>query len=103
MTDVHRRKQQNRKERRERYEKRRAEGLCSRCEKPAVKGKTRCEEHLEQHREQYREQYRKRYEERKAEELCVRCGEPAVPGKTCLLYTSPSPRDRQKSRMPSSA
>ena len=22
---------------------------------------------------------------------------------TCLLYTSPSPRDRQKSRMPSSA
>ena len=25
------------------------------------------------------------------------------PPKTCLLYTSPSPRDRQKSRMPSSA
>ena len=25
------------------------------------------------------------------------------PVKTCLLYTSPSPRDRQKSRMPSSA
>ena len=25
---------------------------------------------------------------------------PAIP---CLLYTSPSPRDRQKSRMPSSA
>ena len=24
-------------------------------------------------------------------------------GKGCLLYTSPSPRDRQKSRMPSSA
>ena len=24
-------------------------------------------------------------------------------GLTCLLYTSPSPRDRQKSRMPSSA
>ena len=24
-------------------------------------------------------------------------------GRTCLLYTSPSPRDRQKSRMPSSA
>ena len=33
---------------------------------------------------------------------------PEVPGQlrlplTCLLYTSPSPRDRQKSRMPSSA
>ena len=26
-----------------------------------------------------------------------------TPGKSCLLYTSPSPRDRQKSRMPSSA
>ena len=25
------------------------------------------------------------------------------PSYTCLLYTSPSPRDRQKSRMPSSA
>ena len=24
-------------------------------------------------------------------------------GDACLLYTSPSPRDRQKSRMPSSA
>ena len=28
---------------------------------------------------------------------------PQPPSKTCLLYTSPSPRDRQKSRMPSSA
>ena len=27
---------------------------------------------------------------------------PVIAG-TCLLYTSPSPRDRQKSRMPSSA
>ena len=26
-----------------------------------------------------------------------------VPGKGCLLYTSPSPRDRTRSRMPSSA
>ena len=26
-----------------------------------------------------------------------------VVGENCLLYTSPSPRDRQKSRMPSSA
>ena len=28
---------------------------------------------------------------------------PRLRGNTCLLYTSPSPRDRQKSRMPSSA
>ena len=28
---------------------------------------------------------------------------PSRANKTCLLYTSPSPRDRQKSRMPSSA
>src|SRR5674476_1422067 len=27
----------------------------------------------------------------------------ATPERPCLLYTSPSPRDRQKSRMPSSA
>ena len=26
-----------------------------------------------------------------------------IPATACLLYTSPSPRDRQKSRMPSSA
>ena len=30
-------------------------------------------------------------------------GEDRVPLPSCLLYTSPSPRDRQKSRMPSSA
>ena len=30
-------------------------------------------------------------------------GEELVLFKDCLLYTSPSPRDRQKSRMPSSA
>ena len=28
---------------------------------------------------------------------------PTSSGSVCLLYTSPSPRDRQKSRMPSSA
>ena len=33
---------------------------------------------------------------------CVRAGRIAAAG-VCLLYTSPSPRDRQKSRMPSSA
>ena len=31
-----------------------------------------------------------------AEQYAIKTG-------TCLLYTSPSPRDRQKSRMPSSA
>ena len=36
---------------------------------------------------------------------CFRCAraDHMVPQCTCLLYTSPSPRDRQKSRMPSSA
>ena len=29
--------------------------------------------------------------------------EPLLMAMACLLYTSPSPRDRQKSRMPSSA
>ena len=35
----------------------------------------------------------------KCEEKYATCDEP----KSCLLYTSPSPRDRQRSRMPSSA
>ena len=30
-------------------------------------------------------------------------GTPVTEADICLLYTSPSPRDRQKSRMPSSA
>ena len=43
----------------------------------------------------------KRHAERQAEQL----GRPITIWKvgSCLLYTSPSPRDRQKSRMPSSA
>ena len=35
--------------------------------------------------------------------LVTVCQEANCPNITCLLYTSPSPRDRQKSRMPSSA
>ena len=45
--------------------------------------------------------------------FCGKCGSPVFSHpsvlkgltmiKACLLYTSPSPRDRQKSRMPSSA
>ena len=31
------------------------------------------------------------------------CKGPAGQNKACLLYTSPSPRDRTRSRMPSSA
>ena len=36
------------------------------------------------------------------EPFCVVIPPPNVTG-SCLLYTSPSPRDREKSRMPSSA
>ena len=35
--------------------------------------------------------------------LLIIDGESGTQLKNCLLYTSPSPRDRQKSRMPSSA
>ena len=43
--------------------------------------------------------------ENRAQELCEsRGGRPGLPvPNTCLLYTSPSPRDRHRSRMPSSA
>ena len=33
----------------------------------------------------------------------VRCNSMGRQSKVCLLYTSPSPRDRTRSRMPSSA
>ena len=36
-------------------------------------------------------------------QLTVVCEEGAVVGNSCLLYTSPSPRDQRGSRMPSSA
>ena len=38
-----------------------------------------------------------------SDELEIDLTAPVAPTVTCLLYTSPSPRDRQKSRMPSSA
>ena len=44
------------------------------------------------------------YGDEKAKLLMVGLAPAAHGGnRTCLLYTSPSPRDRQKSRMPSSA
>ena len=36
-------------------------------------------------------------------EIGLQDGSSRVFGRTCLLYTSPSPRDRTRSRMPSSA
>ena len=48
-------------------------------------------------------------EESNAADLVIHDGPATSPpddcvgAKSCLLYTSPSPRDRQKSRMPSSA
>ena len=38
-----------------------------------------------------------------SEEEAMDVDEKSAPNTPCLLYTSPSPRDRQKSRMPSSA
>ena len=34
---------------------------------------------------------------------CIRLTDVAAVGRSCLLYTSPSPRDKRQSRMPSSA
>ena len=39
----------------------------------------------------------------KYKEIALANSDPSLYYKVCLLYTSPSPRDRQKSRMPSSA
>ena len=35
--------------------------------------------------------------------ICPTTGESHLPHRACLLYTSPSPRDKTVSRMPSSA
>ena len=35
--------------------------------------------------------------------IVISAGDHQSNNKSCLLYTSPSPRDREKSRMPSSA
>ena len=47
------------------------------------------------------------YEKREGSFHCANCGEKLFESKTkyesCLLYTSPSPRDKRQSRMPSSA
>ena len=50
-------------------------------------------------------QWRHKVGEKKAEEIIKSAGQigTALHLYICLLYTSPSPRDRQKSRMPSSA
>ena len=42
-------------------------------------------------------------EEMRSDESIYLIGEEVAEYNGCLLYTSPSPRDRQKSRMPSSA
>ena len=41
----------------------------------------------------------------RADGTCIPAPEPALDAKVpdCLLYTSPSPRDKRQSRMPSSA
>ena len=54
------------------------------------------------------EAHRRWVEQRRAEGVVLSSGylvdgEGQPGGGGCLLYTSPSPRDRQKSRMPSSA
>ena len=40
---------------------------------------------------------------KRVRKLTVLLSVPMEPNKDCLLYTSPSPRDRTRSRMPSSA
>ena len=44
-----------------------------------------------------------RYELNDGKEISIVTGMQRIREEICLLYTSPSPRDRQKSRMPSSA
>ena len=54
-------------------------------------------DHYLRNKEKIKQKARERYREQKRNELYEK------KANACLLYTSPSPRDRQKSRMPSSA
>ena len=61
----------------------------------------------------YKDKRRRAYEDpeyrrnksliKKAQRNCVLCNTEGNASNPCLLYTSPSPRDRTRSRMPSSA
>ena len=44
-----------------------------------------------------------RMKKKRSNRSCSYCKDKGHNTRSCLLYTSPSPRDRQKSRMPSSA
>ena len=50
-----------------------------------------------------RKKMKKKVEEKKYQDKITPIQQKFIENYTCLLYTSPSPRDRQKSRMPSSA
>ena len=53
----------------------------------------------------YQDEYKFRYIKilSDSQAAIMALNQPEIRSKSCLLYTSPSPRDRQKSRMPSSA
>jgi hypothetical protein len=66
---------------RENARARRAAGICSNCDQPALPGKTRCQEH----KEKASDSYRKRYNAKKAAGLCTLCKgkpRPVVAGKS---------------------
>ena len=68
-----------------------------------LRGEQEMAQHLERERkllECQAKEMQSRLDE--AESNALKGGKKAM-NKICLLYTSPSPRDRQKSRMPSSA
>eukprot|EP00828_Plagiopyla_frontata_P041012 TRINITY_DN5711_c0_g1_i2.p3 TRINITY_DN5711_c0_g1~~TRINITY_DN5711_c0_g1_i2.p3 ORF type:complete len:108 (+),score=26.39 TRINITY_DN5711_c0_g1_i2:41-364(+) len=72
-------------------------GLCSTKSAAQATGESIPEEKKEkQTKEEMEAKYTKKFEEQmKQQDIADQ--------QACLLYTSPSPRDRQKSRMPSSA
>ena len=61
------------------------------------------ETNLKKHQQEIAEQQKAIEDDKKAAAEKIRIEKVKNKLLTCLLYTSPSPRDRQKSRMPSSA
>ena len=77
-----------------------AEHVCSAVQpgKPPPKGKRQGITNRTITKEEYRRQPANNSKDSSAEHMCS-----AVQPGNCLLYTSPSPRDKRQSRMPSSA
>jgi hypothetical protein len=83
------------------YQRRRAEGLCVRCQQPAVPGRSLCAEELESVKlESVKLQHRQRYQRRRQDGKCTECEDPAEGSRCrgCLDYSAELRRARDSAQ-----